>query len=153
MLKFVMYVSDACPKMLDDQEQMISDLIDIERAAKHRNSALNITGVLLVDNGHFIQLLEGYEAEVDELLASIKNDSRHSNVCVLMDEEISARSFGDWNMDIFTLDIQPELKSSDLHRFRDCYLANEKPNAREVATWVRRLITHPEIRFQGSAAS
>ncbi|UTA46688.1 BLUF domain-containing protein [Simiduia sp. 21SJ11W-1] len=147
MLNFVMYVSDVCAPMAQDNEQMVQGLIDIERTAKQRNRHLNITGVLLVDGGHFIQLLEGYREDLDTLLASISRDARHTNVSILMDEPISKRAFGEWNMDIFTLDVKPELKSEDLHRFRDCYLANEKPNALEVANWVRRLIKHPEIRF------
>lgn len=152
MLHFIMYISDICPLMVGDQSRMIDGLIDIERTAKQRNADLDITGVLLVDKGHFIQLLEGYRDELDVLMATICSDARHHDVCILMDEPISSRSFGDWNMDIFTLDIKPELKSADLHRFRDCYLANEKPNAREVANWVRRLITHPEIRFTGTSS-
>jgi hypothetical protein len=148
-----MYVSDTCSLMARDTSLMIEGLLDIERTAKQRNRTLGITGVLLVDQGHFVQVLEGEDSHLRQLMSAIQKDTRHSNVTTIIDEPIDARSFDDWNMDIFMLDAQPDLNSEDLYRFRDVYLSNEKPNGQEVARWVKRLIAHPEIRFSGNTSN
>lgn len=147
MLKLLMYRSDLCPLMRTDPQQLAAGLADIERTAKARNTLLAVTGVLIVDQGHFVQILEGPSDALDTLMTRIESDDRHSNVTILLDEPIRARAFDEWNMDVFVLDGHADLLKQELVNFRDRYLANEQPNGAEIARWVKRMIRHPEIRF------
>lgn len=150
MPRLLMYTSDACSLMERDPLQMAAGLADIERTAKRRNIELGVCGVLIVDQGHFIQILEGSTKAIDALMDSICADNRHKNINILMDESIAAKSFVDWNMDVFLLDGHPELQGDELDHFRDVYLANETPNGIELSRWIKRLIAHPDIRFRGN---
>lgn len=150
MPRLLMYTSDACSLMERDPQQMAAGLADIERTAKRRNIELGVCGVLIVDQGHFIQILEGSTKAIDALMDSICADNRHKNINILMDESIAAKSFVDWNMDVLLLDDHPELQGEELDHFRNVYLANEKPNGVELSRWIKRLIAHPDIRFRGN---
>lgn len=62
-------------------------------AARQRNAALGVTGILLFDGVHFVQLLEGPEAAVTSLYDSIKRDDRHCNVVQLLRDNAPTRRF------------------------------------------------------------
>lgn len=65
----------------------------------HRNNPRRgITGLLCSANGVFVQVLEGGRDEVCELYNAIVRDDRHSQVRMLVYEEIAERRFGSWTM-------------------------------------------------------
>ncbi|WP_019946446.1 BLUF domain-containing protein [Hymenobacter aerophilus] len=69
------------------------------------NSRLGITGILLYSNeGDFMQVLEGEQAQVDALFAGIELDSRHRNIIKLAAGPIGQRLFGEWAMGFRRLD-------------------------------------------------
>ena len=70
----------------------------IVAAARRRNLQLRVTGALLFDGARFAQLLEGEEAAVDELMASIARDPRHDQVHVASRRGVDTRSFATWSM-------------------------------------------------------
>lgn len=74
------------------------DLSGIVRLARKRNAEYGITGIISYQRGHYIQVIEGEEQQVDQLFANIKADDRHSKVTTLIDTEIKSRSFTDWDM-------------------------------------------------------
>ena len=74
------------------------DLPALLVAARRANRAANITGMLLAQDGRFLQALEGPEPVVRRLLAAITRDPRHEQVTVLADEVVRARRFPDWAM-------------------------------------------------------
>jgi FAD-dependent sensor of blue light len=69
----------------------------LERA-RERNESRGITGILLLIDGSFFQVLEGDPAAVDETFEAIARDSRHDRVTQIIREPIARRSFGDWSM-------------------------------------------------------
>ena len=75
-----------------------ADLRDIHSSAVEFNQAHGISGLLIVANGHFLQVLEGPQAATDELFERISRDTRHRDVALLSRVEIHARSFGTWSM-------------------------------------------------------
>lgn len=75
-----------------------ADLRDIRSAAAEFNQAHGISGLLIVANGHFLQVLEGPQAATDKLFERISQDTRHRDVALLSRIEIHARSFGTWSM-------------------------------------------------------
>lgn len=73
-------------------------LDELLEAARRKNAALGITGLLIHRGGNFIQYLEGEEAVVRSLYATICSDPRHAGTMVLSEGPITRRRFGDWAM-------------------------------------------------------
>jgi hypothetical protein len=76
------------------------DLEDIHRTARERNSANGITGLLIFNGTHFLQIVEGSHASVDELIGRLRSDPRHSGLEVRDQHKIGARSFPDQPMNL-----------------------------------------------------
>ena len=74
------------------------DLSELLTQARAKNRAYGVTGMLLAENGRFLQALEGPEAAVRSLMDTIATDPRHQHVRVLSEEDIDARRFPDWSM-------------------------------------------------------
>jgi len=70
----------------------------IVSASKRNNPALGITGVLCANDEAYIQVLEGGRSAVAGLFSKISADERHSDVTLLLFEEISERHYGHWTM-------------------------------------------------------
>jgi Sensors of blue-light using FAD len=78
---------------------MSKPLLDaILEASRSHNPAHGITGILCVSGDVFIQVLEGGRDEVCDLYNTIVRDPRHTNVRILVYEEIRQRKFGGWTM-------------------------------------------------------
>ncbi|MGE0700175.1 MAG: BLUF domain-containing protein [Hyphomicrobiaceae bacterium] len=73
-------------------------LDDILRQSRHNNLKRGITGMLCFTNGVFAQVIEGGRAEVSALLGRIFADRRHTDLQILLFEEIAQRRFGNWTM-------------------------------------------------------
>jgi hypothetical protein len=74
------------------------ELTELLVKAREKNSRLGVTGMLLYQDGNFMQALEGEEPAVRQLYATISQDVRHRGTIVLLEEQISKRQFGDWSM-------------------------------------------------------
>lgn len=81
----------------------LSDLVSIVETAKVSNAVHEITGVLSYSYGHYMQVLEGNDADVSSLLKNIRKDSRHQNITEILDLEIDERIFSDWSMNLVPL--------------------------------------------------
>jgi hypothetical protein len=67
-------------------------------AARRRNSALGVTGMLLYDKGRFLQTLEGPVEGLEKVWTSIQQDERHSAIEVLTQHLVGARLFSQWDL-------------------------------------------------------
>jgi hypothetical protein len=65
---------------------------------RRNNGPLGITELLLAQDGNFMQLIEGPEQSVRELIAKISRDPRHRGMLTLLDETVEMREFPDWKM-------------------------------------------------------
>jgi len=82
-------------------QQSPDSAVEIRRLleqARRRNARLGITGALMFNEGRFVQILEGDEAPVMDLLDDIKRDSRHCDVDVLPARIVPERCFAQWSM-------------------------------------------------------
>jgi len=70
------------------------DLTDLLTPARARNAALQVTGILLFDGVHFVQLLEGPDEAVNLIFDAIRRDDAHKNVVLLMQDHGPTRRFG-----------------------------------------------------------
>jgi hypothetical protein len=92
MLVRLMYASRAVPAV--DQEELLAIL----RKSKGNNPGLGVTGVLCFSEGIFLQVLEGGRSAVNRLYNRIATDHRHTQVELLLYEEVGERRFAGWSM-------------------------------------------------------
>ena len=88
-LKSLTYTSLARPDLDSD------DLNAIHRIARELNSLDGITGLLVFNGTHFLQIVEGAAPAIDDLLARLRRDPRHFGLEVRDERTVEARSFPD----------------------------------------------------------
>ena len=76
------------------------DLNAIHRTARELNSLDGITGLLVFNGTHFLQIIEGAAPAIDDLLARLRRDNRHFGLEVRDERAVEARSFPDWSMEL-----------------------------------------------------
>ncbi len=93
-LKTLMYVS-RCNIAPEYEGGELNRILD---TALGFNPTAGITGALLFTGSHFAQVLEGDEASIYSLLASISRDPRHDEVQIVLCDPLAKRRFPDWSM-------------------------------------------------------
>lgn len=88
----MVYLSHASPGL---DENAVDQIV---QSARTNNARLGITGVLLFERGHFLQVLEGGKEEIHALFQKIRSDNRHSDVRLLIEDDLEDRQFGSWSM-------------------------------------------------------
>ena len=71
--------------------------------ANQRNADAEVTGILLFDGEHFLQLLEGPEDNVETIYRGICDDNRHFSLTELLRDYSIERHFGNAGMELFDL--------------------------------------------------
>ncbi|HYW57810.1 MAG TPA: BLUF domain-containing protein [Polaromonas sp.] len=79
-----------------------NDVKDILAASKRNNVLNGVTGALCLNNGIFLQQLEGDKTEVNALYHRILRDERHRDPAILDFSEITQRRFGSWSMGLLS---------------------------------------------------
>ncbi|MDD5323369.1 MAG: phosphate-starvation-inducible PsiE family protein [Methylococcales bacterium] len=74
------------------------DLMEILNTARLNNVCIGVSGMLLYTGSEFIQILEGEEEVVEELLDSIKKDPRHRDFRIIEKKKIYKRDYAEWTM-------------------------------------------------------
>lgn len=75
-----------------------SVLAGILSAARRNNPKWEITGALICRHDVYLQLIEGPSASIRELYARILDDDRHTDVRLLLEEDMGQRLFPAWAM-------------------------------------------------------
>lgn len=75
-----------------------AELGDILKSCRKNNSPLDITGMLFLGNGYFLQCLEGPRGNINLLYNKILKDQRHTKVEILEFKEVADRYFAKWTM-------------------------------------------------------
>jgi len=88
----IVYVS------FSSEELSEAELQSLLKEVRSKNEQQQVTGLLLHNDGSFIQVIEGRQQTIRELFERIKKDSRHTNVVKLLEEPIKKRAFPDWSM-------------------------------------------------------
>ncbi len=96
-MKAICYISNFSNYLNKSQ---IDDLIGF---VDTKNNGMSITGLLIIRNKHFFQILEGKEEKVDTLFEKIKTDKRHKDVIKLLDSKIDDQIFKDYNSGKFEI--------------------------------------------------
>jgi hypothetical protein len=92
------YASTATCEMPRDE------LLALLTYARKRNADDGVTGLLLFQGGHFVQVLEGEPQSVRTTFKRICGDARHTRIALLFEELVSERQYRDWSMGFQALD-------------------------------------------------
>ena len=107
MIQRTIYVSDARPGFSN------ADLNQVLDASRRNNARRGLTGLLILHEGRFFQVLEGPRAAVQARYARILGDQRHRNIHVVHDGPAERRAFGQWKMGFRQpADLDPALRDS-----------------------------------------
>ena len=91
-----MIYTSAATKKISPKE--LQELLVVSRRNNIRDG---ITGMLLFEDGTFLQVLEGEEEVVDRTYQRIAADPRHNKILLIARFELEQRSFNDWEMGYF----------------------------------------------------
>lgn len=94
MLRRILYVSSIATGFTDEA------LRRLVAVAQMNNRRLDLTGALALAPGVFAQVLEGPAPDVERTLNRIRQDPRHTDLRLLLDEPVSQRLFDRWNMQL-----------------------------------------------------
>jgi hypothetical protein len=114
------------------------DIEDIIAEAKQFNTANNITGCLIYNNGYFLQFLEGEKEIVMTLVNKIKLDDRHDHFTILSEDQTDFRIFKDWAMAYYHNPKYTNLTSEELEIKESLVLLSnslKKPNFTLKVFW------------------
>jgi len=78
-----------------------AELQNLLLTARRNNDRDAITGMLLYEDGTFLQVLEGENDVVEATYQRIAADKRHHKIMLIARFEIDHRSFHDWEMGFF----------------------------------------------------
>lgn len=73
-------------------------LAGILSAARRNNPAWEITGALICRQDVYLQLIEGPSASIKALYSRILEDDRHTDIRLLLEEDMGERLFPAWSM-------------------------------------------------------
>jgi hypothetical protein len=129
------------------------ELAQILAVGREKNTALGVTGILAHKGGNCLGILEGDDEVVQSRFEQVRIDPRHTDVRVLLDEQIQHRSFPDWSMAFQPLDplLQHVPGFSDLFTGgRPLDAAGGLSRARGLLEWFRK---HPLAPLMSQAAA
>lgn len=118
------------------------DLPALCEQAVRNNSRDEITGVLAVRNGFYLQVLEGQKALVEDTFLRIITDTRHTDLQLLSRKLVTSRDFGHYAMvEITQEDSQRQLIGTVRHA-----LTNAPENWRALfeARFGDEVASHPQ---------
>lgn len=77
-----------------------TDIREIHRVARETNALNSITGLLIFNGTHFLQVIEGPVPAIDELVTRLRQDKRHHHMQVRDERPVDQRQFPDWSMEL-----------------------------------------------------
>ncbi len=102
VLSAIVYRSRAVAPMTD------TDLFYLLAQARENNAKHGLSGIIVYDRGHFFQWIEGHDIALGRAWHQIRTDQRHTDVVVLIDQQIPTRLFEGWTMQFAHRDRQHE---------------------------------------------
>jgi len=90
----IIYVSESKIKEAD-VHAVVSHIV---AKAAAWNVDHDLTGALIFTGTHFVQVLEGRQKDIDDVMLIIRNDHRHGAISVIDRSPITKRQFSRWAM-------------------------------------------------------
>jgi hypothetical protein len=95
VLERLIYASRWAPGMVADVDEAVRGIVAVSIQNNRRD---DVTGLLAVHDGWFLQALEGGSRQLAAVMERILRDQRHAGVRFLETGTAAARRFQDWNM-------------------------------------------------------
>lgn len=89
---FLLYVSEAT------RAPSAADMEHLLRVARANNEPVGVTGCLMLQDGHFMQMLEGERGAVLDTFARIRDNPGHKGVRIVAEGKARRRVFTHWSM-------------------------------------------------------
>ena len=121
-MKRVVYVSDFSVKLKKNFEKEISIIL---QKSRQKNLNLDVTGLLIANDNHFMQILEGSTKHLEDILTKISHDERHTHFTIIQRENIVDRLYAKWSMAF------KELEKNDLKQLDRIYSWDDIMNSAE----------------------
>lgn len=141
-MKLLIYLSEAT----DAAYPIEPTLNQIFESARRRNPEKDIFGALFYSNGIFLQAVEGPDAEIDDLLEKLKDDSRHHNLQVLVEQPITHHSMQEWNMQPINLEDDSLFSKETLNKAINMVSRSMKFDASMLVYLVQELLEEDDFR-------
>ena len=77
-----------------------ADLEAIHRIARELNALDGVTGLLVFNGTHFLQIIEGAPNAIDDLVERLRGDPRHSGLEIRDEHMAAQRDFPGWSMEL-----------------------------------------------------
>ncbi|GAA3888519.1 hypothetical protein GCM10022276_04580 [Sphingomonas limnosediminicola] len=77
-----------------------SDIEAIHRSARELNALDGLTGLLIFNGTHFLQIVEGTRSAIDALMVRLRQDPRHTGLEIRDERRIAERCFPGWAMEL-----------------------------------------------------
>lgn len=124
------------------------DLVSLLHVSRVNNVRDGVTGLLLFNDGRFLQMLEGPVGAVREGMSRIAADPRHRDLDILLERDIAQREFPDWTMGFRSLSSEPRPELPGYRRsLASLFTAQSDdyqsrlPLFRQMMSW---FMTHPD---------
>ncbi|HEX8469772.1 MAG TPA: BLUF domain-containing protein [Brevundimonas sp.] len=91
---------------------------EILAVSQRNNDRDKLTGALAINDGWFLQVIEGSADNIDRLLGRLKSDPRHRDVEILQRGPVTSRLFDKWSM--ASARITPSLRSDLVALVNEC---------------------------------
>lgn len=120
-IRQIVYVSHSVEPTMSHE-----DLQDIILTCRKRNSILDVTGLLLYRDGCLCQLLEGPTDNIQIVMDSIRKDTRHSGIIIVMDRLVEHRDFRVWSIAFRNLEYTRQMNKWADEQSRSLTLEEQK---------------------------
>ena len=97
MLKTLCYISTI------SSNTTMNDIEILSKIVAEKNKTKNITGIMILLNGHSFQIMEGEESIIKSTFRKIKADKRHYGVIKLIDKKTDYRMFETYESGSFVI--------------------------------------------------
>lgn len=109
-----------CTRSVSPRSPAIERVSRVARTrARFRNQQVSVTGILLYNAGHFLQVLEGHPRVLARMFRKIAADPRHTHVEQLALLAIDQRMFDKWFMGLLNLEERRDLDHGIFERFAE----------------------------------
>lgn len=93
----------------NDRDALYRNVNEIVLSAAQKNEEKEITGALIFDERHYVQVLEGELDVVWSTFLKVRRDERHSNVGFVEMEAVPERYFANWRLGVTARDRRTDL--------------------------------------------
>ena len=77
-----------------------SEFEELETSSREWNARNDVTGFLVFNGIHFLQLIEGGEEVIDDLVERVRKDPRHTGFEIRDRQKVERRSFPNWPLEV-----------------------------------------------------